>query len=139
MHHLTPTAEKIFRHCIAALNGTDHTRIDNTGGTFMPLIVERIGNLRFLSAEFPLFSFAHYGEQNGDAMRDPDVVMMDTPSGLVPISYRNDYLSTDQEVLEYDAAGNATGRYVRRCQADITTFCNGWARNIRDQQRLAVA
>ena len=38
----------------------------------MTLVVERVGRVR-PPQDFPRFPFAHYGEQNGDSMRDPEM------------------------------------------------------------------
>jgi len=42
-------------------------------GGFMPLCIEAIGTG---PRGLPMISVAHYGEQNGDAMRDPDMVFV---------------------------------------------------------------
>ena len=65
----------------------------------MPLSIEDIGP----SAEgHRLISLCHYGEQNGDLMRDPDMVfqILDLGDGSIaePISFRNDYMGLYQEV-----------------------------------------
>jgi len=138
MKPLNKSAEKVFRSAIAKLGEGTHVKIDNSEGTYMPLVVERIGSVAFASTPdkpFKLYSFAHYGEQNGDAMRDPDVVMLDSPAGLFPVSFRNDYVGVDNEALGYDANGNITG-FRNRMQADIVSFCNTWAKNLKDQQDL---
>lgn len=49
----------------------------------------------------PALSVAHYGEQNGDAMRDPEMCFeVSKPFGwgisLSPFYYRNDYLGVEQ-------------------------------------------
>ncbi|MGZ8366988.1 MAG: DUF6908 domain-containing protein [Nitrospira sp.] len=48
---------------------------------YMPLSVEKIGS----SGEGNrLVSLCHYGEQNGDPMRDPDIILMyhNVPNGM---------------------------------------------------------
>lgn len=76
---------------------------------YMPLSVEEIGS----SEEgHRLVSLCHYGEQNGDVMRDPDLVFLfhDLPDGVAaePISFRNDYLGISHEVYRYNEAGRRT-------------------------------
>jgi hypothetical protein len=48
----------------------------------------------------PTISVAHYGQQNGDAMRDPEMLfeMRRKPSGIefFPYYWRNDYLGIEQ-------------------------------------------
>ncbi len=66
---------------------------------YMSLSVEEIG-----SSEdgHRLVSLCHYGEQNGDLMRDPDIVFLfhNLPDGAAaePVSFRNDYLGIFLEV-----------------------------------------
>ena len=43
----------------------------------------------------------------------------------------------DQDALAYNAAGEVTG-YRRRMQDDLACFCNGWAANIKKQQKISV-
>ncbi len=49
---------------------------------------------------YPSLSVAHYGEQNGDAMRDPEMLfeLVETPGHirLVPYYFRNDYVGVEQ-------------------------------------------
>lgn len=76
---------------------------------YMPLSVEEIGS----SEEgHRLVSLCHYGEQNGDLMRDPDMVFLfhNVPGGMAaePISFRNDYLRISKEVYRYNEAGRRT-------------------------------
>ena len=48
----------------------------------------------------PAISVAHYGEQNGDLMRDPEMIFEAEESGdetnLVPFYWRNDYAGIEQ-------------------------------------------
>jgi len=68
---------------------------------FLPLSIEHIGLSLLGSDEI---SVCHYGEQNGDLMRDPDMTfvaieMADGSIDWLPASYRNDYLGVFQECL----------------------------------------
>ena len=62
---------------IATQHGLDltaeqsHLRLENKG--YMPLVIEKTGK--------NLVSVAHYYEQNGDLIADPDVVCWIAPSG----------------------------------------------------------
>jgi hypothetical protein len=48
----------------------------------------------------PAISVAHYGQQNGDLMRDPEMIFEAEESGeqmnLVPFYWRNDYAGIEQ-------------------------------------------
>lgn len=136
---LGKNTEKIFRAIMAMVPENDDLKIDNKPGVYMALVVEKIGGIRFSVDPllyFPLYSFAHYGEQNGDLMRDPDIVLADGGKfGLTPISYRNDYLGVDQSFVEYDDHGTVCAVHTLQ-QADCASFCRIWALNIVEQQGL---
>jgi len=135
MKALSKRAEAVFRAAMAECSISGSCKLNLRPGTFMALCVERIGEVNYGGAVLPLWSFAHYGEQNGDLMRDPDVVMMDSgAAGLYPMSFRNDYLGVDNESLVYED-GKASGCRLKM-QASITSFCATWAGNLKDQQGL---
>lgn len=66
MKTLDRKAAEIFR----ALLALQTTKIDNSDGTYMPVYLELIGRID----NYNFFSLAHYGQQNGDAMRDPEML-----------------------------------------------------------------
>ena len=131
MKALNEKAEAIFRQLTEGMTKVgDHRKWDNAHGSFMAACVEVIGR----SGLGPLVSVAHYYEQNGDLMRNPDVVFsIGADQHIYPISYRQDGLGIDQE-----AAVVEDGKWkVRpRMQADITKFCDQWMLNIAEQQGL---
>lgn len=73
-----------------------HIHIDNP--PWMSLDIEEIG----ISGPngLPTISVAHYGQQNGDAMRDPEMLFEMRRDGdeitLSPYYWRNDYLGIEQ-------------------------------------------
>ena len=130
MKELNKNAKAVFiRLMNAAKAGGGHAKIDNATGHFMAACVEIIGQ----SAGCELVSVAHYGEQNGDAMRDPDIVIMADGQNAWPISYRTDYIGVNHEATEYDDEGRLIG-YRKRMQADITDCANLLLTNIAAQQ-----
>ncbi len=113
------------------LAGVRAVRITVRG--FMPLSVEEIG----VSQDGQrLVSLCHYGEQNGDLMRDPDIVFLfhNGPGGAAaePVSYRNDYLGLSQEVYRYDEAGRRT-HVVPSLKQELKEFAESWFANLKDQ------
>lgn len=100
---------------------------------FMSFSVEDIGP----SEEGNRFvSLCHYGEQNGDLMRDPDIVFMfhDLPDGAAarPVSFRNDYMAICQEVYNYDDDGKRT--HVRPAlKTELKAFSRTWFLNLKQQ------
>ena len=106
-------------------------RLTVTG--YMPLSVEDIGK----SAEGNrLVSICHYGEQNGDLMRDPDMVFEfhQWPDALAaePLSFRNDYMSINQEVYRYNDEGKKT-HVNTQLKADLKAFARTWFSNLKQQ------
>lgn len=113
------------------LGGVHAVRIAVSG--YMPLLVEEIGSS---GDGYRLVSLCHYGEQNGDLMRDPDIVFLfhNGPDGPAaePVSFRNDYLGIVQEVYRYDEAGRRT-HVLPTLKQDLTEFAESWFANLKDQ------
>lgn len=113
------------------LNGARAVRITVSG--YLPLSVEEIG-----SSEdgHRLVSLCHYGEQNGDLMRDPDMVFLyhNLPDGAAaePVWYRNDYLGIVQDVYRYDDEGRRT-HVVPALKQDLKEFAWAWLATLRNQ------
>lgn len=123
---------------LALLAGSTAVRITVNG--YMPLSVEDIGP----SGEGKrLVSLCHYGEQNGDLMRDPDIVFMfhelPAPAGdtgtvyaAEPISFRNDYMGTCQDVYMYDDNGKRT--HIKPVlKRELKEFSRTWFSNLKEQ------
>lgn len=109
-----------------------HVKIDNANGTFMPVSVEEI----FENDQFKIFSVAHYYEQYGDLMADPEMCFIYLKSLQVffPSYFKQDNLGIEQESVVMEE-GEIKGFRVRM-QADHTEFANMWLENIRYQQNL---
>jgi hypothetical protein len=70
-------------------------KIDNL--PYMPLCIEAMDESGPMG--LPAVSVAHYGEQNGDLMRDPEMCFELGFAGgvhLNPFYYRNDYMGVEQ-------------------------------------------
>ena len=119
MKTLDRKAAEIFR----ALLTLQTTKIDNSDGTYMPVYIELIGRID----KYDFFSLAHYGQQNGDVMRDPEMQQ------FIPYYYRNDYCGIEQNSVKWSEDGIFLNR---RLQAEHTTFANQWLRNIAAQQGI---
>ena len=73
MKNLNQKATKVFMLLVDGLKEPgDAKKIDNTNGAFMTVHVELIHQ----NEHGRHYSIAHYYEQNGDLMRDPDVVFL---------------------------------------------------------------
>ena len=123
--------QEFATHLEQLLGGAQAVRITVPG--FMPLLVEQIG-----SSEdgHRLVSLCQYGEQNGDLMRDPDLVFMvtDLPNGTAaePVSFRNDYLGIVQNVYRYDESGRRT-HVVPSLKQELKEFARDWLATLREQ------
>jgi hypothetical protein len=100
---------------------------------YLPLSVEEIG----VSQDgHRLVSLCQYGEQNGDLMRDCDLVFLvtDLPDGVAaePVSFRNDYLGIVQDVYQYDEAGKRT-HVVPSLKQELKEFARAWLATLREQ------
>jgi hypothetical protein len=113
------------------LNGARAVRITVPG--YMPLSVEEIGSS---GDGYRLVSLCQYGEQNGDLMRDPDIVFLfhNVPDGAAaePVSFRNDYLGLSQEVYRYDETGRRT-HVLPSLKQELKEFADSWFSNLKDQ------
>lgn len=131
MKKLSQRAEKIFNKIIELAKQTEHCciKIDTTDGAFMPLSVEKIDQDQL--GEY--WSFCHYGMQNGDCMRDPEVIFWITENGIFPTYFRNDYIGRESYCVQNNG-GQVS--YYKREQRDLATFSNQWMENIKNQQDL---
>src|SRR6266481_9528343 len=104
---------------------------------FMLLVIESLGE-RGPNGHRAL-SIAHYGEQNGDAMRDPEIcaeiVIENGAAKLWPYYFRNDYAGVERWNRQREADGSMTCR--PRETRDLESFMEMWDANIHDQGFLA--
>lgn len=128
--YLNRRATTVFFKVLEHLKETDHVRIDNSENTFMPLVAERLhaGNVMYLQGS--VYSFAHYYEQNGDLIADPDMTFFvcDQTRKVYPLTY--------QDSRQYDEGIYMRGEkwFCARVQHHLTTFANHWMNNIYYQQ-----
>ena len=86
-------------------------------------------NVVLVVSPYAIFSLAHYYEQNGDLVCDPDVTFLGAKQ-IHPLTF-------EQGGLVYQVAVHFRDDAIHlneRLQDQITTFCNQWLRNIADQQ-----
>jgi hypothetical protein len=132
------TTEQTYQHFAKVLTdllGND-TAIRLTVNGYMPLSLEHIGQ----SAEGNrLIAISHTGEQNGDLMRDPEMVFEIHAHGMAePLSFRNDYMGMLQEVYRYDDSGKKT-HVNARLKQDLKSSARTWFKNLKDQGFLSTA
>lgn len=80
----------------------------------------------------PVYSITHWGCQNGDMMRDPDMEFSIDRDGerIIPLSFRNDYMGIHQEILKVI---NGKQMYSASLVTDLDAFLWQWLKNIRAQ------
>lgn len=125
------TYQSFAQNLLQLLGGATAVRITVPG--YMPLSVEDIGPD---GEGRRLVSLCHYGEQNGDLMRDPAAVFMFHEHGgetfAEPVSFRNDYMALCQEVYKYDEDGKRT-HVIPRLKRELKEFTRTWFENLREQ------
>lgn len=98
---------------------------------FMPLVVEDItcGGTRHIA-------LSHTTTQNGDLMRDPEMVFEIIDACGVrfaePVSFRDDSSGLLQEVYRYDSTGRKT-HVLPQLKTELRTFARTWFRNLKSQ------
>lgn len=129
---LSKSALAVFRVLTEGINEVgDHRRIDNAGPDtgIMAAVVEGVDRTPQGAL---IVSVAHYYEQNGDLMADPEVTFVVVREDYVyPISYKQAGLGIDREYIRWEGErmlGNLP------MQNDLARFCTTWMRNIKQQQ-----
>jgi hypothetical protein len=92
--------------------------------TYIPVIIEMVGKNQL--------SICHYGECNGDLMRDPEMVFYKQDDDWFPTYFRNDWAG-----IEIFSCMITEGRLVemnKKHQQSQADFADLWLSNIKDQQ-----
>lgn len=100
-----------------------------TANGFQDLHIESLGAWRDKSGRSQaVISMAHYYIQNGEMMRNPDVVfgINHKTRAIYPLSYRNDSLGANQDVLKEGSVNTIM-------EKDIGRFLKIWLTNIEQQ------
>jgi hypothetical protein len=114
----------IARHGANLDAGQLHLRLEHA--PYEPLVIERTGPQRI--------SVAHYYEQNGDLIPDPDVVFYTGQGEWVPIEITDCFGHRSVATVDGDRLS-----FHPRQQADLAAFVNVWARNLKAQGWLTAA
>jgi len=131
MKHLTRRASKILGMMIQG----QHNIVNNS--TYMPVHVEVIGKVEGLSGLGRLISVAHYFEQNGDMMKDPEMVFIESEdlhgnTTYYPMSY--ELSSMGIYWVSITIEDGKLKSYRPAMQRDSAVFANQWMQNIEMQQ-----
>lgn len=103
---------------------------------YMELVIEAVDESG--PCGLPAISVAHYGQQNGDAMRDPEMYFelgLSDGAHLNPFYWRNDYAGVEQW-----SRNIVRGQYVFLTQLhrEHEQFAKTWDSNLRHQGFAAV-
>jgi hypothetical protein len=131
---LSPQATAVMDTLTEGMTVSDHKKIDNTEGTFMALHVECIGECNLGH----IFSLAHYYEQHGHLMRDPEMLFIQAEDGgYYPAEIWQDPVNSHGVGVQIEN-GSAVSIDETE-QADMTVFAEVWLKNIWQQQQLGEA
>lgn len=125
----SPTMERIITR-IAEKHGLDLT----TPGQHLKLAMPNMDNLVIETLAGKMISVAHYYEQEGDLMRDPEVVFYvpRRDTGWYAVEVTMDPIGKWARYAEQDEAG--VWHIDHKAQVDLAAFVRTWARNIREQR-----
>jgi hypothetical protein len=114
----------------APLQAGFYIRIENE--PWMTLVIEDIQERG--PNGLPAISVAHYGQQNGDLMRDPEMIFEAEEFGeelnLVPFYWRNDYAGIEQYSAFTQDGRTLLNGNLRR---EHIAFAGTWDANLRAQ------
>lgn len=116
-------------------------KIDNAPDAYNALSVEQYFTVEEFAGwkNLRVILFAHYSKQNGDVMRDPEVMFLYKDDKdvmyplVVPYTYRNDYMGKDDITIDLQE-GTINTQKQRECKQ----FFVKWLDNIYEQQELKV-
>ncbi len=135
MKKLNKKPALIFNALIHKMAGETAAKIDNTGETFMPVHIEKIGtDIEFVCHDVDIYSIAHYFEQNGDLVPDPDMTFAVSRANSLliwPLTYQDMYNYNEGIYIN-----NGKWFINRRQQSFQQSFANKWLKNIKHQQSI---
>lgn len=134
MRPLNLKAQKVMDRLTTGITRENsHTRVDNNkpGSAFMPVVVEWVGDCKLGD----VFSIAHYYEQNGDLMADPEMTFLKASASgkYFPMSFKMDGLGgIYREGLIWE---DGEPKHINaREQREEAIFAGEWMQNIKWQQ-----
>lgn len=103
----------------------EHKSYKLTASGFMDLTVETWQEDNLLNV-----SVCHYGEQNGDLMRDPEMLFIFGYGYEKPVYFRNDYTGTEQQAqIVRDGQTLVNPRLIK----ELARFAKIWVSNLKSQ------
>ena len=130
MQAISQEAAAVMRKLIGMMKD-DYLKLDNASGRYMAVVVEQVMDRTGFTN---VYSVAHYGEQNGDLMTDPEMTFGELDGKFYPLSFRNDYLGFNQDVISASERKEPVANDGQ--QKELAEFAAQWFRNITEQQEL---
>lgn len=138
MKRVSKAAAKTLEKIIAKAE-EGYVKIDNGSGGIMPITADLLDS--HVSSQ--VWAVGHWYTQNGDAMRDPEVVFLRRRNldldgkghDWFPLEYRQDGLAIHQILVGLDPQLNPV-TWQPKQQPDVARFCHMWMTNVRAQQGL---
>ena len=125
---VSASAKKVIQQ-LEAMMIDGYAKIDHASDIFMPVVVEQVGKNHL--------SIAHYYEQNGDLMADPEIVFLKKEYSYgveyYPIYERMSGLGSDGELVIFE---KRKPKMISRLQKQATSFCTTWMSTIAMQQGI---
>lgn len=134
MRAINKKATAIMDKLVEGLNlDTPHRKIDNNepDSGIMAVSVNYLCHL----AAGDIISMAHYYEENGDLMADPDINFLRAGGKYYPLTWRMDGIGVFREYVQFGADGLIKS-FEPRGQRETAEFAGGWMQNIKIQQHL---
>jgi len=135
MKPLSKKAQDVFNKLFDGMTRVGDHRIIDADNGFMPVHLEIVGRESFGEGDVLIASIAHYYEQQGDLVQDPEVTFLignAEPIVCFPLSF------CQGGMIHQEAARIIGGsiQFNTKLQGEIATFCNTWLLNIKEQQEL---
>lgn len=126
---VSASAKKVLQK-LESMMVDGYVKIDNTNGVYTPVSVEKIGTDKI--------SVAHYHEQNGDLITNPEVVFLKKEysygTEYYPVYEKSDVVGFSRDLVLFNVYGGVSGSSP--LQAQTAGFCTKWLANIKAQQKI---
>lgn len=142
MKKLSIEAIRIFCRSLKRMGKQTYIRLTADG--FLPLVLEQIGDVSTPYGQGKLYSLAHYYQEQGDPMRDPEMVFIVVDNrqepadydliGIFPQLFRQDNIGAYEESVCLEDDRVTTFKPV--WQRDQAAFASQWLKNIQQQEFL---
>jgi len=119
---------------IAAKHGVDLSKV----GAHLTLTMPGYDRLAIETIGVNQISLAHYFQQNGDLIADPEIVFYTGYGPWVPIALSL-VITGWREVARLSADGSQVTHVALAAQADAASLARMWAKNLREQGWLEKA